>query len=117
MKSRRSMLGLVIAAVVGTFALLAPTKALAQDHQPGTIVGVVLNPDGKPVADAMVVLKHGDHVVARTHTGERGRFEFAKLRPGMYVVEAGKKDVGRAHARAEVSSGETTRVRLVLRKP
>lgn len=54
----------------------------------GSIHGVVLLPDGSPVSEAMrVTLKvlRGDQ--ATTYTDQQGRFEFAHIAAGEYVIE------------------------------
>jgi hypothetical protein len=108
---------IVMALAVG---FSAPAKAdPPPPPAPGAIAGIVSHADA-PVGDAVVVLKRVDRlgrtqVVARTRSNEAGRYDFARVRPGRYVVEAAKRGVGRGAARAAVVSGETTRAPIVLR--
>lgn len=101
-------IGLGVFAMLGVVLLVAP-KALSEDPAPlrhGTIVGVVATSDGERVADAHVVLLNArGEVVARTVSGERGRFGFRAVRPGRYVVEATKRGVGSGRTRVGVRSG------------
>ncbi|MCC6969168.1 MAG: carboxypeptidase regulatory-like domain-containing protein [Phycisphaerales bacterium] len=113
--TKRNFLSLLIAAIVGIFMLATPNTASAQPA-PGKIVGTVVDADGKPVADAHVVLKHGDKVVAHMRTNAEGHYAFKDLRPGRYLVQAGKAEVGRGQERAAVRPGETVRVRITLKK-
>lgn len=113
--SKRSFLGLLITSIVAVFMLATPSNANAQPA-PGKVVGLVVDVDGKPVANAQVVLMHDHEIVARVRTNADGKYAFERVRPGPYQVSAGKPDVGRGHERAAVRSGETVRVRIVLKK-
>ena len=53
-----------------------------------TFRGTVVDPAGAPVAGAPVVLLNGSRPVASTETDSDGRFVFAPVRGGVYVVEA-----------------------------
>ena len=52
-----------------------------------TLCGTVVDPAGVPVAGAPVVLLNGARRTASTETGSDGRFGFASVRGGVYVVE------------------------------
>ncbi|MFO0834125.1 MAG: carboxypeptidase-like regulatory domain-containing protein [Phycisphaerales bacterium] len=113
--NKRNFLSLLIAAIVGIFMLATPDTAGAQPA-PGKIVGTVVDADGNPVADAHVVLKHGDKVVAHAMTNADGHYVFKDVRPGRYLLEAGKQGVGRGHGLALVHPGQTVRERITLKK-
>jgi hypothetical protein len=53
-----------------------------------TLRGTVVDPAGAPVAGAPVVLLNGSRRTASTETDPDGRFVFASVRGGVYVVEA-----------------------------
>ncbi|MBL8762298.1 MAG: carboxypeptidase regulatory-like domain-containing protein [Phycisphaerae bacterium] len=113
--TKRNFLSFLIAAIVGVFMLAMPSTASAQPA-PGKIVGIVVDADGSPVAEAHVVLTHGDRVVARAMTDADGKYVFERVRPGRYLLQAGKREVGRGRERAAVRPGETVRVRIMLKK-
>lgn len=113
--NKRGFLGFLIAAIVGVFMLAMPNSASAQPA-PGKIVGTVVDADGKAVAGAQVVLKHGDHEIAHVRTNAEGHYVFPNVRPGRFVVQAGKLGVGRGRESAAVRPGETVRVRITLKK-
>lgn len=113
--TKRNFLSLLIAAIVGVFMLATPNSASAQPA-PGKIVGTVVDADGNPVADAHVVLKHGDKVIARAMTNADGHYVFKDVHPGHYVLEAGKPGVGRGHALALVHPARTVHVKITLKK-
>jgi len=63
------------------------------------INGLVMDAEGESVAEATVVLLDGDgNEIDQASAGKRGKgkgkFEFKKVVPGEYVVQAGKVDVG-----------------------
>ncbi|MCC6227838.1 MAG: carboxypeptidase regulatory-like domain-containing protein [Phycisphaerales bacterium] len=113
--TKRNFLSLLIAAIVGVFMLATPNSAVAQPAL-GKIVGTVVDADGTPVADARVVLKHGEKIIAHARTNAEGHFVFRDVRPGRYHLEAGKQGMGRGHALAPVHPGETVHVKITLKK-
>ena len=113
--TKRNFLSLLIAAIVGVFMLATPNNASAQPA-PGRVVGTVVDADGNPVADAHVVLKHGEKVIAHVRSNADGHYVFKDIRPGRYHLQAGKQGVGRGHAPALVRPGETVRVKITLKK-
>src|SRR5262249_14119915 len=68
-------------------AQIAPARSAGDDS--GRITGTVLDPDGKPVPDTIVVLRRvGDGLMsppASRHTDDRGRFRFEGLSSGAYL--------------------------------
>lgn len=116
----------VLALVTAVFALAMPGSVTADepddaDFLPGAIVGRVFDEKGEPVAGAFVRLVYasprGLLVVARTETDRRGGFEFPRVRPGQYGVQAAKRGVGEGAARVAVREGQTVRVRIELSAP
>lgn len=70
----------------------------------GVLRGVIVDATIVPIAGATVVLQPGDrNVTADTE----GRFGFADLEPGMYLVRAAKKDYTNAQATVEVVAGDS----------
>ena len=77
---------LVLAAAV--LLLVAPVAALAQGPTSAAMSGVVLDPDGKAVVDAAVIVRNETSGEIRTLTTDNtGHFRAAGLRPGPYTVE------------------------------
>lgn len=97
---------------------LATTRALAAAPQKGagTLSGVVLGPDDKPVARAAVTYQSGagiaPHVV---HTDRTGHFSIPKLKTDNYDLRASAKGVFSAWEKnVMVRSGQTKFVTLHL---
>ena len=67
-------------------------------HSDGRIAGVVLGPDGRPVAGATVTLRERTLTTleprATSVTGERGEFVLTGQRVHHFVLEAEKEGVG-----------------------
>ncbi len=59
-------------------------------HDGGTMIGVLVDANGRPVAQENVVLKQGNRVAAITQSNKLGQFAVRGLRGGVYQVEAGK---------------------------
>lgn len=115
MPSRRSALWSFVIALVGVLFLALPGTANAQTElRPGRIVGLVVDTAGTPVPAANVLLLHRGFVVARAITDREGKFEFPRVRAGLYAVAAMKPGVGHGRAPAPVRAGEVTRVRITL---
>jgi outer membrane receptor protein involved in Fe transport len=88
----------------------------AQTATTGQIVGVVTDPSGALVMGANVALTSNAGVRRETATGENGRYSFAQLDPGTYVIEVTSK--GFASIRLEgisVKITENTVVDVALR--
>lgn len=58
--------------------------ALTKD---GRLSGVVVSPQGRPVAKSRVLLRKQGKTVAKTASGKRGAFTFSKVRSGTYELE------------------------------
>ncbi len=97
-----------------TFACLLGATAAAQDA--GTIRGRVLDQDGRPVADAQVVVRRfgagGDgRTLVTTADGTYARSDVAG---GLYTVTAGKDELYSDMFRIRVRAGRTVDVNLEL---
>jgi Carboxypeptidase regulatory-like domain len=110
-----SIVAILVAMV--SMALAAPADAGGERHKPAAIVGVVALEDGTVVADANVrLVNEKGNVVDRTRTGPKGGFEFKPVRPGRYLVQGGKKDVGRGEEKVIAKPGEVAKVKITLKK-
>jgi uncharacterized GH25 family protein len=85
MNRRRLILPLSLVAVA---VLGVATTSLARVHV-GTLAGIVLDANGKPVPHATITIQtsFGDEPNA-THTDDAGRFKFARFRTGQYDLRA-----------------------------
>ncbi|GAB4271381.1 MAG: hypothetical protein Kow0080_16740 [Candidatus Promineifilaceae bacterium] len=82
-KKRLKQLGVVIGILVGITAVYALANWLWQqrpDPPPGAVTGLVLNLQGRPVADAVVQVE--GHADIRTITDENGRYQLNNIPAG-----------------------------------
>ncbi len=94
----------------------SPVLAMEQDSTPlyGSITGTVVDPDGRPVANADVLLTQAASIAARARTDESGRFRADRLAAGRYEVHVALEGF-RADARSvAVSNGEAREVNVRL---
>ncbi len=91
-----------------------PSHARAQAPT-GTIVGVVTDPAGAPVARALVTITNRDSGLTRTlNTSDEGDYSAAALPPGVYRVTAEATGFPLLESSATVQVGTTTTVNLTL---
>ena len=96
---------LVIILVAGcVLAMIGTLRAISQTqfhsvHQgnthSGTIEGLVLNPEGQPVSQAVVFARRENFLkglIPFDKTDEQGRFVITNLKPGTYEVYASKEE-------------------------
>ena len=85
MTNSNKFLAIMLVALVGGGAI----DASPQSRNKATLSGVVVGPDGKPVASAVVTYQSGGgdtpHAV---HTDAKGRFTIVKLRRDNYDLRA-----------------------------
>ncbi len=104
-----------IAAVAGTHAF-AQVTAPSAPANPGTIVGMVRNPDRTPIAGATVTATRLDnHSIRATMSTSDGIYSFADLTPGTYAVAAEAEGYSRTNVpTVEVTSGKATTTHLAM---
>jgi hypothetical protein len=98
-------------------ALLALAISASARVRVGTLAGVVVDANGKPVPHATVTMQtsFGDRPNA-THTDANGRFQFARYLTGQYDLQAYANDAFSPWLkRINIRSNRTTRV--ILRMP
>jgi hypothetical protein len=95
---------------------LVDTAAGGTTEGPLILTGVVVDPTGRPVADARVALASSPVEVPDVAglTGEDGAFSLAVPVPGVYRVAA-FADQGRAEVTTDVTGEGAGQVRMVLR--
>ncbi len=97
---------------------VAPLPLHAQESTTtGSIAGTVLNPDGTPADNARVVAVNVDRgTQVEALTGENGRFVFALLQPGQYMIRAEKPPQPETElGPIRISVGQRNTVTLELR--
>jgi outer membrane receptor protein involved in Fe transport len=88
--------------------------ALALSARAATIEGTVLDPSGAPVPSARVTLLAPMAPVADRQTDAQGRFVFAGVREGNYVLTAAAPGLSASPVEFEVRGSETRTVELRL---
>ena len=99
--ARRSFLLNRFVLVFGSLALcIAAWNLYVAAHDDGHLEGLVVDAQGRPVADATVVISHKTvtsiEPLAQVRTGADGRFRFDKHGQYWLVLSAGKPGVGTA---------------------
>lgn len=86
---RRVLSLLIVALAVSASVLLHPRAAAAQPERGGAAFhGTVIDPDGKVVVGAALVIRNEATNDVRTTTSDgSGRFTAAGLQPGLYTIE------------------------------
>ena len=103
---------LFLMAFVATFLAVGPSLAQAPT---GTIVGVVTDSAGAPVAAARVNITNLDSGLARSlNAFEEGDYSAAALPPGVYLVTAEANGFSLLQRTATIEAGTTTTVNLAL---
>ena len=83
----------------------------ATPDTPGSIAGIVLDPQGAPVNGAGVSLKReGQTAEQRSTTGEDGKFAFSNLIPGTYTLAFTLTGFANQTATAFLASGQALQV-------
>lgn len=110
---RTLILGIILSA-----ALFAAQSVLAapQSKGSGVLTGVVIGPDDKPVAHAVITYQSGGgNAPHAVHADAKGRFTIPKLRSDNYDVRASGKGVfSEWEKNVSVRSGHTKSVTLRL---
>ncbi len=71
--------------VISTFfILLFAISSFAQTVKTGGVAGKVKLTNGDPVAEASVVARQDDKIIAKTQTDSKGSFTIDNLKPGVY---------------------------------
>jgi hypothetical protein len=94
-------------------AVMIPAVAWGQDQ--GAIAGRVLDPQGRPLALAEVsAARPGMPPAGRATTGTDGAWRMDSLEPGWYQVTVDRPAYRRSRQNAQVESGRTTALTVVL---
>jgi hemoglobin/transferrin/lactoferrin receptor protein len=95
---------------------LTVVEGLAQQSERGgSITGTVSDAAGAIIARARVALINAQQsLISMTETDAEGRFRFAEVVAGTYVLLASSPDFSRKRVPVEVNSGSATDVKIVL---
>ncbi|MBU1627594.1 carboxypeptidase regulatory-like domain-containing protein, partial [bacterium] len=77
----------------------------------GSIVGIVINAEGNPVAGAKVRIDGKDMTAS---TNEMGKFTFERVPVGLVLLKAEKEGAGSGKAEVKVIQGQVSEVKIVL---
>jgi outer membrane cobalamin receptor len=93
-----------------------PVRAMGQAVSPdyGSIAGTVVDPDGRAVANADVLLTQAASIAARARTDQSGRFRADRLPAGRYDVHVVLEGFRADPQSVTVSGGEAREVNLRL---
>lgn len=99
-------------AVVLALGLAAPVAA----QSTGMVKGRVVDAEGKPVADAKILIEFAEGITRRneTKTNRNGEFIQIGLQPGLYRVTASKDKVGSQTFEARVRLGAAAEINFQL---
>ena len=100
------------------FATAIAACGLARGADPGAVVGLVAEADGRPVAHATVTAVHDrDHAIRATLTGRDGVYSFADLPEGVWTLSvAVPGEPETSLGSLTVHPGKATRQDLVLNR-
>jgi 5-hydroxyisourate hydrolase-like protein (transthyretin family) len=109
--------------MIAACALLGLAATLWADEPPaatGTIVGIILMPDGKPAADCIVTIQQAAQKMregATASTDSDGKFKLEGVAEGDYNLNVRTRDLkGRLIKSVSVTAGKTTDMgKLTLR--
>jgi hypothetical protein len=77
----------------------------------GTVLGVTLRPDGKPLHKAQIILRSGGDESDLTVVSDAdGTFLIARLKPGQYQLTARAEGLATSSATVDVTAGQTAHV-------
>ena len=95
-------------------AFAADPQLLAASNSSGTIQGIVVDGDGKPMGSAKIQLANASgKVIAQAQTDSHGIFTISGIAPGTYTVNAAKASNFNS-VEVQVSAGETSNAQLAL---
>ena len=100
----------------GVLAGVACGRVAAGREEPGTVVGIVTDPDESPIEGAAVALLEGETVVATTETNQSGQYAVAAS-SGTYELTVQKEGFGPFGETVTVEAGQQVTVNVTLGPP
>jgi hypothetical protein len=101
------------AAVLLLMMMLCPARGWAAAY--GTVSGVVRDEADRPVAGARVVLESASHAITERHADSMGRFAFANVAIGAYLLKVSRSDFATVGQPVTVEAGYFPFANIVLR--
>jgi tetratricopeptide (TPR) repeat protein len=97
-------------------AMVAVSFAAPVFAQTGALKGKVVDPKGKPVDKAVILIEYADGINFKvdTKTNNKGEFIQIGLRPGNYKVTASTKELGAQAFNVRVTLGDARDVNFIL---
>lgn len=106
---------LVRAAIIAALAVGLPLQASAQSSVHATLSGRVSDPSGAAMAGASVSLTHAETGIAQSATtNAEGLYDFVRVVPGRYVLEATSAGFGRARQTIALAVNDAAVVNLAV---
>jgi hypothetical protein len=109
-----SVIKAVVLLVLLALWVVFPAVCIAQGTNAGAVAGVVLAPDGNPVAGAMVTLSLPDAPARITISAEDGTFLLRDLQSGSYGVRTTSPSFAPDHESVTVAVGRMTHLSIHL---
>jgi outer membrane receptor protein involved in Fe transport len=103
----------IAAFIFGLLLIIIAAGAVRADEY-GSVVGVVLDPSNKAVADATVMLEAPDAAPIHAKTDQSGHFRFPRVAFDTYTVSVESSQYGSVSQAVTVSSGDTVTVSFHL---
>jgi len=115
--ARRHLLAVILGLSGPAFTFCAgaaETQLIAASNSEGTVEGIVIDGEGKPVGSARIQLSNAaGKVVARAQTDQHGVFTISGVAPGSYSVSAARGGQFNS-VDVEVAAGRSSRASLAL---
>lgn len=106
---------LIRAVIVVALVAGLPLEALGQSSVHATLSGRVSDPSGAAMAGASISLIHAETgIMQAATTSAQGAYDFVRVVPGRYVLEATSAGFGRARQSIELAVNDAAVVNLVL---
>jgi tetratricopeptide (TPR) repeat protein len=104
---------LLVFALVAMAAIAFAAPVVAQT---GSVKGKIVDPKGKPVDKAVVLIEYMDGINFKVETKSNNKGEFIQigLRPGNYKVTASTKELGAQSFNARIRLGDPSDVNFIL---
>jgi len=96
-------------------ALLLPLRSWATAY--GSVSGIVRDAGDRPVAGANVELESAAHALLKHQTDSMGRFDFANVAIGQYLLTVSHRDFGSVSQPLTVAAGYFPFANIVLKPP
>ena len=104
-----------VPAVLVLFILFVPARGWAAAY--GTVSGIVQDDGDRSVAGARVALESATHAITERQTDSTGRFDFANVAIGHYILTISRRDFASVSEPVTVQAGYFPFANIVLTPP